>query len=361
MAPWTAEVVEENSDRKRLKFALSVCSPFIATALQTYFWAYINPFIFLLFYPAVFVSGWLGGLIGGVISTIFSVFLLFWFFIHPVHSLYGGQPSSYLAIAIFTVNGFIISFLFHQLEASKSRHAANLHAYNHELERRVQQRTSELVEARNQISRFASGQDRAIEQERRRVAREVHDQIGQIFTAIKLIIQAIPRGVIPQDQEDALGQAIDMGVVSTRKITAELRPPLLDDLGLVAALDYFGQEISRAGNLTCEIHVKDDRQLDSNSALGLFRITQEAVNNILRHAAAGKITLSGQSEGDRYIFRIEDDGRGFDRSVMRKGAMGLISMKERAHLLGGDCAIVAAPSGGTRVEVTLPLKDGQPA
>ncbi len=359
MAPWNAEVIKEKSELKRLKFALSLCMPFVATALQIYFWAYINPFIFLMFYPAVFVSGWLGGLFGGVISTILSVLLLLWFFVHPIHSFFDAQPNSYLAIAIFSINGFIISFLFHRIEVGKAIYAANQRAYNMELERRVRQRTSELVEARNQIASFASEQDRAIEQERRRVSREVHDQIGQIFTAIKLIIQAIPRDVIPQDQQDALRQAIDMGVVSTRKITAELRPPLLDDLGLVAALDYFGQDVARACNLACEIRVKNDRQLDPGIALGLFRISQEAVNNVLRHAAASRILLSGQTEGDRYIFRIEDDGRGFDRSTTRKGAMGIISMEERAHLLGGDCTVVSAPGSGTRVEVTLPLEREQ--
>jgi signal transduction histidine kinase len=361
MSPWNAEVIEESSERKRLKFTLSLCMPFVATALQIYFWAYINPFIFLMFYPAVFISGWLGGVLGGVISTILSVLLLLWFFVHPIHSLFGAQQSSYLAIAIFSINGFIISFLFHRIEVGKARYAANQRSNNVELERRVRQRTTELVEARNQIASFASGQDRAIEHERRRVSREVHDQIGQIFTAIKLIIQSIPRGVIPQDQQDALGQAIDMGVVSTRKITAELRPPLLDDLGLVAALDYFGQDIARAGNLACEIRVKDDQQLDPTSALGLFRISQEAINNVLRHAAASRIMLSGQTEGDRYIFRIQDDGRGFDRSATRKGAIGIISMEERAHLLGGECTVVSAPGSGTRIVVTLPLKGEQPS
>jgi signal transduction histidine kinase len=361
MVPWNAEVIEEKSERKRLRFFLSLGTPFLATALQTYLWAYINPFIFFMFYPAVFLSGWLGGLLGGMISTILSVLLLLWFFIHPIHSFFGGQPSSYLAIVIFSLNGFIISFLFHRIEVGKAQYAANLRIYNMELERRVLQRTSELVEARNQIASFASAQVQTIEQERRRVSREVHDQIGQIFTAIKLIIQAIPRGVIPQDQQDALEQAIDLGVVTTRKITTELRPPLLDDLGLVAALDYFGQEAARVGNLVCEIHVKDEQQLDTDSALGLFRISQEAVNNILRHATASRFTVSGQTEGDHYIFGIEDDGRGFDRSATHIGAMGIISMQERAHLIGGKCSVVSAPGNGTRVEVILPLNSRQPS
>lgn len=207
------------------------------------------------------------------------------------------------------------------------------------------------------IAAFAMAQDQAIEQERRRVAREVHDQMGQVFTAIRLIVQSIPREAIPADQTAALQQALDMGIASARKITAELRPPLLDDLGLAAALEHFGKEASRAGQVSFSVDMQDDERLCAAQALGLFRIVQEAVTNILRHAGASHVTITGRAGDQRYRLCIEDDGRGFDPATIRQGAMGLINMHERARLMRGGCEITARPQGGTRIVVSLPLDE----
>jgi signal transduction histidine kinase len=148
-----------------------------------------------------------------------------------------------------------------------------------------------IDEARQRIASFAATQDRAIEQERRRVAREVHDQLGQVFTAIKLIVQSVPHKAFPPDQEAALHQALEMGITSARRITAELRPPLLDDLGLAAALDHFAREIARTGELTCAVDILDQDRLCGPQALALFRIVQEATNNVLKHAGATRIAI----------------------------------------------------------------------
>ncbi len=207
------------------------------------------------------------------------------------------------------------------------------------------------------IATFATAQDQAIEQERRRVAREVHDQMGQVFTAIRLIVQSIPREAFPADQAAAMQQALDMGIASARKITAELRPPLLDDLGLAAALDHFGKEIARTGKLTCSVDMHDAERLSGSQALGLFRIVQEAVTNILRHASASHITITGRDGDQRYQLCVEDDGRGFDPATVRQGAMGLNNMRERARLMRGGCDIVGRPEGGTRIVVFLPLDE----
>lgn len=205
------------------------------------------------------------------------------------------------------------------------------------------------------IASFATAQDQAIEQERRRVAREVHDQMGQVFTAIRLIVQSIPREAVPADQAAALQQALDMGIASARKITAELRPPLLDDLGLAAALGHLAEAVSRSGKVECSVDMQDDERLGAAPALGLFRIVQEAVTNILRHAGASHITITGRDGDDYYHLCIEDDGCGFDPATVRDGAMGLINMRERTRLMRGRCDIAGRPEGGTRITVSLPL------
>lgn len=212
-----------------------------------------------------------------------------------------------------------------------------------------------IDEARQRIASFASGQDRAIEQERRRIAREVHDQLGQVFTAIRLIVQSVPRNAFPAEQEAALQQALEMGIASARRITAELRPPLLDDLGLAAALDYFAREVERTSKLACTVNILDQERLGGPQALGLFRIVQEAVTNILKHAGATHIDIAGQADGDQYHLRIEDDGCGFEAALVRPDAMGLINMDERAHLMKGHCELEPRPAGGTAVVVSLPL------
>lgn len=209
--------------------------------------------------------------------------------------------------------------------------------------------------ASQRIASFATAQDQAIEKERRRVAREVHDQMGQVFTAIRLIVQSMPHEVFPAGQEAALQQALEMGIASARRITAELRPPLLDDLGLAAALDHFGKELARSSALVCTVTIRDEERLCGPQALTLFRIVQEAATNILRHAGATRVDITGQGHGDEYHLRIEDDGRGFDQADVRRDAMGLINMRERARLMHGQCEISARPAGGTVVVVSLPL------
>ncbi len=227
--------------------------------------------------------------------------------------------------------------------------------YGRLLENRVAERTQELQAAKARSQHFADRLERSIEEERQRVAREVHDQMGQVFTAIRLILQSIPRSAYPSGQEAALNQALDMGISSARRITAELRPPLLDDLGLAAALQHFAKEPALAGHLTIDVLVDDQECLSADQSLGLFRIFQEAVTNIKRHADARNVTLTGQREGAHYRLTIEDDGCGIDLGNVRSGAMGLINMQERAALMHGQCKIGRGQSGGTCVEVLLAL------
>jgi PAS domain S-box-containing protein len=214
-----------------------------------------------------------------------------------------------------------------------------------------------MESAHERLAAFAAEQNRFIEAERKRLAREVHDQIGQVLTAIKLIINSIPREAFPPGQEAALTQALDMGITTTRKITSELRPPLLDDLGFAAALDHFIQGSAKLGNLSCEVDIDAQTALNASQGMALFRIAQEAMTNILRHAGATHILITGRKDGSRYDFCIEDDGCGFTPAGLREGSMGLMNMRERALLIGGSCEITPGAQGGTRVTVSLPLDD----
>lgn len=231
---------------------------------------------------------------------------------------------------------------------------ASLRRSNAVLDARVGERTADLARARDRLARFALERERAIESERRRLSREVHDQIGQVFTAIKLIVGSLPRTAFPEGQEAALAQALEMGIASTRKVTAELRPPLLDDLGLAAALEHFAGTLAGHGKLQCHVAVADAERLDADQALALFRIVQEAVTNVLRHAGADRLDISGRAAGTAYSLRIADNGGGFAGESTRPGALGIAGMRERANLLGGDCKI-DSNADGTVVDISLPL------
>ena len=214
-----------------------------------------------------------------------------------------------------------------------------------------------MEESHHRLAAFAGEQIRSIEAERLRLAREVHDQIGQVFTAIKLIVNSISREAFPPGQEAAISQALDMGIATTRKITSELRPPLLDDLGFAAALEHLSKSSARIGNLRCEVDIDAQTSINASQGLTLFRIAQEAITNILRHAGATHFAITGRKDGVHYVFCIEDDGCGIASTGLREDSMGLVNMRERALLIGGRCEISARPEGGTLVTVSLPLGD----
>ena len=223
-----------------------------------------------------------------------------------------------------------------------------------QLEAQIQARTSQLEHSREELRALAANIDESIEAERRRLAREVHDQLGQTLTALKLHLR--PRladnpALRPYDQ------LLDEAIATARRIAADLRPPLLDDLGLAAAL---GQLAQHAG-LVPSVRVEDEDALTPRQAEQLFRIAQEAVTNVLRHAKAERIWIEGGAAGQRYLLAVEDDGVGFDSRAVRQGALGLVGMRERARLAGGECRWATRRRGGTRVEIRLPLAAVQAA
>jgi signal transduction histidine kinase len=150
-------------------------------------------------------------------------------------------------------------------------------------------------------------------------------------------------------------QLLDEAIATARRIAADLRPPLLDDLGLAAALGQLAQH----DGLTATVRVEDDHVLTPRLAEQLFRITQEAVTNVLRHAKAAHIHIEGGATDQAYLLAVEDDGVGFDPQAVRRGALGLVGMRERARLAGGECRWVTPRFGGTRVEIRLPLTEAR--
>jgi PAS domain S-box-containing protein len=202
------------------------------------------------------------------------------------------------------------------------------------------------------------------EAERCRIARELHDQIGQTLTAVKLGMQTALRStkesMVAARLDDSIRMAAQV-LEQVRGLSLDLRPPLLDELGLVAALDsHIKTHASRSG-LTAKFDA--DRlpaDLSPEIAMACFRVTQEALTNIMRHSRARCVTVELRLQDGVLRLQVTDDGTGFDTEAARRYALkgksiGLLSMSERATLTGGQCEIVSAPGNGTSVRATFPL------
>lgn len=197
------------------------------------------------------------------------------------------------------------------------------------------------------------------EEERLRIARDIHDQLGQALTGLRLevdwLTQHAGRSAGELEHLDRVATVTTEILTSVRRISQELRPPLLDDLGLTEALDYTVREFSTRTGVQGELLVSDGfQEPESATATALYRVAQEALTNVARHAQASTVTLRlrGGVEGMRLA--ITDDGIGFDPAAPREGrSFGLIGMRERLAALGGELEVTSSPGAGTVVVATI--------
>lgn len=206
----------------------------------------------------------------------------------------------------------------------------------------------------------------AQETERQRIARELHDATGQSLTAIALGLRGV-EAILASNPSVAVEQVKELRSFSThalgelRQIIADLRPSQLDDLGLVAALQWYVQEFEKHNSIHTEFVVEGDRsRLPSEYETVLFRISQEALTNIARHANASRVAVRLKVYPAQIDLTVEDNGRGFDPAEVLRGdrphpGWGLLGVQERSLLLGGRYEIDSAPGRGTRIHVSIPL------
>jgi two-component system NarL family sensor kinase len=205
------------------------------------------------------------------------------------------------------------------------------------------------------------------EEERRRLARELHDGIGQTLTALANQVQRIlddARGAGNLGLEHRLGDALDLtrsALHDTRELSRLLRPTLLDDLGLDAALNWLARTLSERTGLDIELQsALDERRLHPDVETLVFRITQEALTNVIRHADARSARIVLALKTSALVLQVEDDGSGFDTALLtaaeRSGtSSGVRGMRDRAELFGGSIELRSAPGRGTVVQLTLVL------
>jgi PAS domain S-box-containing protein len=219
-----------------------------------------------------------------------------------------------------------------------------------------------LRQSRAELLELASISHTAREQEKSRIARELHDELGQALTALKMdiswIAQQLPAGKAPLvDKVLSMQELLDSTVAATRRISADLRPLLLDDLGLIAACEWLAKDFTHRNGIACEFASGiAEIELDDMHATAVFRMLQECLTNIARHARASLAEVTIDRASEDVILTVRDNGRGFDASAPRKpGSYGLLGLRERATLLGGRVIITSASRQGTIVEIHIPL------
>lgn len=203
------------------------------------------------------------------------------------------------------------------------------------------------------------------EVERQRIAQELHDKVGQNLTALGINLNII-RMQLPEDVPSSIhyhiGDSLSLVEQTTeriRDVMADLRPPVLDDYGLVAALRWYAEKVSRRTSIPVAVEGEEpDPRLDARVENSLFRIAQEALTNVAKHAQASHVTISVESESDFLRLTIADDGVGFDTHDFAEPdegrGWGLLSISERAESAGGRCQVVSSPHQGTQVSVEVP-------
>jgi signal transduction histidine kinase len=200
----------------------------------------------------------------------------------------------------------------------------------------------------------------AREEEAARIAQELHDQLGQELTVLKFEVEKLRRA---GTDIASLDSAIDTAIETVRRISSELRPSVLDRLGLVAGLEWLLREFERRSEITTDLAA--DRGVEPVApevATTLFRITQEALTNVARHASASLVEVTLRDRGGAIELRLHDDGRGFDPAEVRtRPSLGLLGIDERARRIGGTSAIDSAPGKGTTLTVVVPRNDAHSA
>jgi PAS domain S-box-containing protein len=221
----------------------------------------------------------------------------------------------------------------------------------------------DLRRSREELRELALNAHSVREQEKSRVARELHDELAQALTALKMDITWI-RGHVPGNDGPVsrkladIETLLDGTVAATRRISADLRPLMLDDLGLIPAAEWLVQKFTERTGIRCELSIGvDDLELQDPQASAVFRILQESLTNAARHAQASRVEVTIDRSDGVVALMVRDNGRGFSPQQPRKpGSYGLMGLRERAYLLGGEVSIASEPDRGTTIEVRIPLE-----
>ncbi len=276
------------------------------------------------------------------------------------HNLKFSRWGFYLVLVLNLLLIMLGAIALGQDSRRRRREALAAEERNAQLAQAVLERTAELTELSHFLQRLQ-------EDERARLAREIHDELGGTLAAAKIDLQMLSNKLAPDDtQQTRLGRAmaaIDDAVQVKRRIIEDLRPSVLDNLGVAAALRWQCAEFAKRIGVPCRVELDDEKLvLPPTYSIAFYRVVQEALTNIGKHANAKSVSVSLKRDEDHWILRIADDGIGIDLvKPQNPTGHGILAMRERARALGGEFSIQRHPGGGTVVEIRVPAEHIAPS
>ncbi len=329
-----------------LRLGLAIGMVVGAVLLAHGLWLVIDrPISSPLFLAVMILSAWLCGLRITILTAILSGFAIKYFFVVPYNELIGDRQDM-VRIAVFVIEGILLAWLIQKVRVASDR----------------------IKASREELRALTEHQRTVRELEQKRISREIHDELGQALTGLKMKIHLLERktrdtggkGVSSDElvgQLDDLLQLVDGTITSVRRISSELRPSILDDFGLVAAIEWQARHFEREMDTVCLFRSHtDELELEGETDVAVFRIIQEALTNVARHANASRVSITLKPLSDHLLLRVEDNGRGVDPDKRRtKPSLGILGMQERSRLIGAALTIGPRRGGGTVVELKVPL------
>jgi len=259
---------------------------------------------------------------------------------------------------------YLMKPLVPEVLRSKVSVFVELHRKNAALTHEIKERRSaeeQLRESQVQLRALAARLISVREEERTRIAREIHDELGQVLTGLKLEVTWLAKRLAGNqkplvEKTETMCQLIDSTVRLVRRIATGLRPEILDEMGLVAAIGWQAGEFQKRVGIRCRLKLPEEQVgLDKELSTAVFRIFQEVLTNIARHARATSVNVDLDISDDRLSLKVADDGIGIsDGQIHSRESLGLLGMQERAQLFGGEVSIQGAPHLGTTVSVLMP-------
>jgi len=326
-----------------VRYGVATLFVVIATLLTSLLWLIVDrPVSTPIFLAGIVFVTWVGGLRLGVYTAALTTVVFDYYFISPYREIASGFDLP-VRMAVFFVQGAFLAFLAEQLRVA----------------------TDEVTNSREELRELSQHQQTLREAEQKRIAREIHDELGQALTGLKLDLHLVKKGITTLDGDvpkekvvneiDGLSKRIDETIGTVRRISSEIRPSILDDFGLVAAMEWQARQFERKTGVECVFRsTSENIDIDPDAGSAVFRIFQEALTNIARHAGASKVSVMIDALSDRIRMSVEDDGKGIDLGVLAGArSLGILGMKERARLIGADLSIDSIDEGGTRVQVVF--------
>jgi len=223
----------------------------------------------------------------------------------------------------------------------------------------------DLQESRMQLRELSAHREQVREDERKRIAREIHDELGQLLSVLHLQVQFLRTqygevGSAVDEKLQYMKSLLDQTQQVARNITSALRPAALD-LGIVSALEWQVQEFVNSTGIQCNLHVATDKiNLDEDRSVAVLRIVQESLTNVMRHSNASKVDILLDKQENHWVLQVCDDGVGFNQcKSKKKKSFGLVGIQERALMLGGHATIRSAPKEGVILNVRIPVDENQ--